>query len=443
MFLPLPLNHVSRVGTIARGCAVARTLFYLLAALACFATIIPSVISARADWLRSHATEVNITEAIRLDPLNADGYAIKAELLERAGQLGDAELCWRKASQHNPGDAEAWVRRSLLAEQRGAVSESERCLLQAAQVNRMWLPRWSLVNFYARHGRTQQLYEASRLALERASDDVGALFPILQEGGATPGFILNLIPKNRNVVSAWLLFLLKPPAQQVGLEQGALQLAALIPQTPPAWPGADAAIWPNRSYPAIEQERNLLLSVIDRLLDGARGVEAARLWNLIIDRHIVLGTRWTPAAPLMNSQFRFPTLNAGLDWRLKGVDTLLATESGELVVRLDGHQPESMELLKQRTYIPSGAPYRLTVESQTEGFAGDHSLAWRILDPAGRAIASLPMLPSEHWSRASTNLASSLAGRIVDVVLTCQRPLGSVRARGTLRLRLVSLEQSP
>ena len=420
---------------------VARALCYLLAALACLATITPSVISARADWLRSHATEVNITEAIRLDPLNADGYAVQAELLERSGQLRDAEDCWRKVVQRNPGNAEAWVRESLLAEQRGDVKEGERHLWQAAKVNRMWLPRWSLVNFYVRHGQTQELYKASRLALERASEDVGALFPILQESGATSGFILDLLPRNRNVASAWLMFLLKPPAQQEGLEQGARQLATLIPQTLPGWPGAYAAIWRNRSYPADEQERNLLLSVVDRLLEDGKGVEAVRLWNLLIDRQIVLGTRWTAAAPLMNNQFRFATLSTGLNWRLSGDDTLLAAESGELLIRLDGHQPESIELLNQRAYVPPGTPYRLTVESQTDGLAGDHSLEWRIVDREGGKIASLPMRPSEDWSRASGDLAASPAGRIVDVVLTCQRRLGSVRAKGTLRLRLVSLEQ--
>jgi tetratricopeptide (TPR) repeat protein len=424
-----------------RVCALVRALLYLLAAVACFATIIPSVVSARADWLRSNSTEIKIEEAIRLDPLNAHGYAIQAELLERAGQLRDAEQCWRKALQRNPGDAEAWVRSSLLAEQRGVVSEAERYLLQAAKVDRTWLPRWSLVNFYARHGRTQELYETSRLALERASQDVGALFPILQESGATPGFILGLLPKNRDVVSAWLTFLLQPPAQQIGLEQGAATLATLIPQTPPGWPGADVVLWPNRSYPAGEQEISLLLSVVDRLLERAKGVEAVRLWNLLIDRRIVPGTRWTAATPLMNNRFRFATLG-GLNWRFSEVDTMLAAESGELLIRLDGHQPESIELLKQRAYIPPGPPYRLKVESRTDGLADDNSLQWQILDPAGQSIATMPMHPSENWSLMSANLAASTAGRIVNVMLTCKRPLGFVRAQGTLRFRLVSLEQT-
>lgn len=418
---------------------------YIVVASGCIGTIFPSAEAARADWLCKNPTPANVSEAIRLDPLNGYAYTLEGDFLEQSGQFSDAEQAWRKVLERNPRDAEAGMRTALLLEQRGAVDESERCLRHGAEVNRTWLPRWSLVNFYARHGRKQELYRYSRLALARASDDVGALFPILKDSGATPDVMLGLLPRNRSVMSAWLAFELQQPLEAVQLEPGAMRLVSLIPKTAPGWPGTDVTLWPNHRYPVEEGERWLLLSVVDHLLDAGKGAEAVHFWDVLIDHQIVASDRSTPASPLTNTHFRFDAADGGLNWRLNPADHIeaqLATDPGEVVFRVDGHQPESVELLRQRVYLPAGSDYQLVVESRTEGLVDDNGLGWQIVDRAGQIKTTLAVHPSEDWRRETVPLSVPTQEGVVSVVLTCRRLPGSVRAEGTVRFRLVSLEQS-
>ena len=63
-----------------------------------YCAICSSVVAARADWLRRNLTAANVKEALRLDPLNADGYTLRAQLPEQEDQFGEADIPSRRPS---------------------------------------------------------------------------------------------------------------------------------------------------------------------------------------------------------------------------------------------------------------------------------------------------------------------------------------------------------
>lgn len=152
-----------------------------------------------------------------------------------------------------------------------------------------------------------------------------------------------MLPENRQVVAAWMAFQLRQHSKlQAGLQQTAARLAALASQTAPGWPGTVVAIWPHRVYPAEDSERELLFAAIDRLLDDSQGNDVVRIWNVLLQRGIIAGSKWTEQAVLVNSRFRSSPYNAGLDWRLREGNTQLDSESGEFN-HSAGRQPAGNE----------------------------------------------------------------------------------------------------
>jgi hypothetical protein len=406
-----------------------------------------SFVLARAARLRSQAARGTIETAIRLDPENGYGYTIRAEYLERDGRLAEAEQAWREALRHDPRAAEYRIRLALLLEDRGDLAGSEACLLQAAAVSETWLPRWALVNFYARHGRREDCFRWARLALARAGDDMSGIFPGLEAAGASEAFILDrLLPRNRYVMLDYLGYCLRH-SDSAAVEAAAMRLAALIPQSIPDWPGTEVRLWYRSIYPCEAAERETLLRAVDRLLDAGEPDAALRLWNVLGDRGIVSAGRWTANDPVVDARFTHRPLGTGLDWRIAaidGVDIEVATEPGEMVVQLSGDQPETADLAWQRIYLPAGSSYRLDVESRTTGLGAENGLDWEIRDAAGRAVVqTVPVTPSAGWWRSRANVAASASGRELYLVLHCSRQFGAVRAEGTAEFRLVALERLP
>ncbi len=93
--------------------------------------------------------------------------------------------------------------------------------------------------------------------------------------------------------------------------------------------------------------------------------------------------------------------------------------------------------------MPAGSAYRFVIEGRPEGLADEGGLAWSIRDRAGKRLTEMVVHPSEDWTDRKAHLPAEMQDRVLDVVLTYQRPSGSVRAQGTARFRLAALEQVP
>jgi tetratricopeptide (TPR) repeat protein len=435
MFLLLNSNvEVSR-----RRLSVAR-ITYAVLALLCPLVAVCGALIAGAELLRNDPTPENIAKAIRFDRINQYAYTLKAEHSEQAGRFNQAEQGWREALRYDRRNAEAWIRLGLLAEHGGNASGAEACLLRGEAVSRTWVPRMALVNFYLRQGRTCEARRWARHALDRASSDVAALFSVLDAAGLD---VESLLPANRPVLASYINYRLQT-SRVTAPNTAAMRLATLIPNGPATWPGAASPLNFPRVYPSGPDERASLLSVIDRLLTDGAVQHAVRLWNEMASRRIVSAGPWTSASPLINPEFRSEPSDGGLDWRRNAVTgASVLVFPGEAAVHLNGKQPESVDLLSQRIYLPAGMRYRWTIESRTDGLSDHNGVQWQIRNATGAELYTSNVPPSDEWIRSASYVSSAPSDRLLQVTLAIRRVPGHVRAEGAIHFRRVALELVP
>jgi tetratricopeptide (TPR) repeat protein len=93
--------------------------------------------------------------------------------------LGAANLAHYESSPHelrtalslNPRLASAWIHLGLDAEADGNLPEAEADLLQAARVDHLYLPAWTLANFYFRRGDRVRFWRWAERAAALTYDD--------------------------------------------------------------------------------------------------------------------------------------------------------------------------------------------------------------------------------------------------------------------------------
>jgi hypothetical protein len=183
-----------------------------------------------------------------------------------------------------------------------------------------------------------------------------------------------------------------------------------------------------------------LLAAVDHLLDNGNARSGAQLWNLLQDRGITSGDRWTAASIGLNRRFGAVPLNGGMAWRSEASAGVIVQWTPEMMVRLDGRQAEYVDIARQRLYVPAGARYRLVVESRTEGLKEPSGLEWEIRDAHGVRVAAARVPPSEEWERSGAEVLAAAEDRVMNLVLSCRRLTGSMRAEGVAWFRLTSLE---
>ena len=76
----------------------------------------------------------------------------------------------------NPSDAGSWIELGLRWEADGNAGRAEQYLLRAAEVDRQYLPRWSLANFYFRRKDTEKFWAWARASAEMVYGDARPLF---------------------------------------------------------------------------------------------------------------------------------------------------------------------------------------------------------------------------------------------------------------------------
>ena len=117
----------------------------LAVASACLAGAWWSLTAARADYLARLNSVESLRKAVSLAPDEPRYY-------KRLAQLDpdhSTELL-RTAIRLNPYDAAGTTDLALQLEAAGDYNEAEKLLLHAFEIDRTYLPRWSLANFYLR-----------------------------------------------------------------------------------------------------------------------------------------------------------------------------------------------------------------------------------------------------------------------------------------------------
>jgi hypothetical protein len=108
-----------------------------------------SLILARAAYLFACDTRTSVPAAVQLIPYNSVYVARLA-----AWMPAERNQLLHRAVKLNPWDFQSWIQLGLATEMEHNDAEgAERQYLHAATVDRMFLPRWTLTNFYFRHRR--------------------------------------------------------------------------------------------------------------------------------------------------------------------------------------------------------------------------------------------------------------------------------------------------
>jgi tetratricopeptide (TPR) repeat protein len=387
---------------------------------------VSAVWSARAGWADYRARQETSTateRAIAVTPGQSLYYYRLAVLLaERDPRKSNEYL--RRAAALNPADADLWIELGLRSEAEGDYATAERCLLRAAAENKLYLPRWTLANYYYRRNDAARFWAWAKSSAAMVYGDPAPLFALC-ETMAEGGNLMELLELRRpDLQAAYLTYLLgrrvtgriAPVAQSV--------LAAERPSDTP-----------------------LLLGACDRLLDGKQVDGALLIWNNLVRTHKAPFRALAPSGGpvLTNGAFEISPTSRGFDWRLPSLEGVSASReqaAAGLRLTFSGGQPESCEPLTQLVPVQDNGAYELKFAYQTSGIASGAGPRWQVADAFGaQRIAESGPLSSEETAHGRLGFVSPAGCRLVRLALAYQRAPGTTRIEGRIVLWDVQLDR--
>ena len=406
-----------------------------LARLACLTALVAacywSVRLAWADHLFHRDTEIAIARAVEFAPGSAEYHARLAALLQEAGR-GEAaiESELLAAVQENPRMSSAWIELGLRAETAGDMAQAEADLVRSAQADHTYTTLWTLANFYFRRNDRDHFWPVARQALtigDVTAYDPAPLFQLCWKLSQNPATVLErAIPEVGAVQSRYLAFLVR---------ENLAQIAEPVTQRVVALGG--------------ERDLDAVLDYCDRLIAAGDAEHAIRAWNALCWRTL---HSYRPLAPLTspgltNGDFSAAPIQHGFDWRMPAVAGIEVERGGlppRLWIALDGHEPDTCELLAQVLAVVPLRRYRLRFRYQSDGILPASGVRWRITDVAGREIPSDSTdLASEQEAAGALRFRSPHAASLVRLALAYRRPSGTAKAEGRVTLNAVWLEFEP
>jgi tetratricopeptide (TPR) repeat protein len=324
----------------------------------------------------------------------------------------------------NPRYTAAWIARGLEQEAAGDRKAAEASLLRAAEIDRLYLPRWTLANFYLRAGDLSRFWIWARRAAEMAYDP-SALFQLCWRASADSREILDrAIPDTLH--RPYLDFLVR-----TGRLEAAEPLAGEISRV------ADAS------------DLDRLLRYCDALLARRQVDSALQVWNALAGRRIIPYGALDPrtGASLTNGELAAAPLQHGFDWRparVEGAALSFDTGSSELRLSLSGKQPESCDFVEQYLPVLPNTKYNFHYRRRTRDLAADTGLGWTFLDArTGRTLAPGPPPTSPGiWDDQTLTFSTPRDCDLLRIVLHYTRPPGSMRAEGAAEFTRLFLERA-
>jgi tetratricopeptide (TPR) repeat protein len=371
-----------------------------------------------ADWAAREKTGEGLKRAIRIAPENARNYALLGRLLVSSDAAASA-AAFEQAVGRNRWDSDSWIELGLWAEAAGDGRRAEQLLGEAARVDALYLPRWTLANYYFRRGDTRQFQQWVREAARMGYGDLSPLFRLVaMVAGETGNAAEWLQLDNPRLMANYLSF---------AISSGRLHEVA---------PCARKLAWWGR-----REDQGVVLAACDALAGRSMVDDALRVWEDACRKGLVdLSPDEATRGGVTNGEFRHAPLGAGFDWRIprhEGVEVGMLDPAKTLRIRLTGNQPEHCELLAQMVPVGRGGDFSLEVEYRTRGLARESGLAWRVSDMA--AADHPEWLSSESWTTAKVPFRIPDGAKLVRLALWYARAPGTVRADGEVAIRAVRL----
>jgi tetratricopeptide (TPR) repeat protein len=382
-----------------------------------------AVVLAWAAFLFREDTSQSIRDAVRLIPYNAD-YLQRLSVWDPANKIALLE----RAVQVNPFSSRSWIALGLAQEfEKHDLREAERCYREAANVDHMYLPRWTLANFYFRRERMPEFFHWARAALEITPYSPAPLFEEMWRASQDGKKLASMIPDRSRTLLQYAWFLSNSDHDS--------ELPAIVARLTRTAPPHAAHLW---------GRDDLLAAIIDRLTAEGKVTEAMGVWQALSKAQWIAVSAPDPEHPLTNGNFRSVFYEHGFDWkanRQPGIAVEQLPSEGTLLIQFSGDEPERAVLLTQYIPVRPGGQYRLTWKAQgDEKSNAIQGLHWQIspVPFAGAASEESPDLlgdPKHSWQFRVGGEARELL-----LSLRYERPLGEVRARGEVRLTSVSIE---
>jgi tetratricopeptide (TPR) repeat protein len=370
---------------------------------------------ARADYLSQRDTVEALRSAILLAPDDSEYYMRLAKLDE-----GHARELLATSLRLDRYNAQANIELGLLEEADGDFGPAEKLFLNAFDVDRTYMSRWSLANFYLRRDNIPAFWLWARKATEMpASDDIGALFELCWRVSPDPKQIeRNILNDNPDVVRQYLAFLL----EKNQLHESAGVSSRLMRDGAP------------------ETDRPLLLSVVNRLVAVNDTGQATALWNELIQQHwVVAETTWPN-----NANFARDPEPASFDWSLPSYRGLHSwTGPAGLETEFTGDEPEACTIAEQTMALLRGT-YLLEYSYRTADIPPNTGIRWQIVDAkSGIILAESSDLSSGTPQSGALAFSVGPDSPLLRLRLAYQRALGTTRISGTLVIPSVGVKARP
>jgi tetratricopeptide (TPR) repeat protein len=415
---------------------------YVLIAAAIGAAFYSSLL-ARAAYLFGLDTANSVPAAVRLVPYNAAYVARLA-----SWEPEERQILLRRAVELNPFDYESLIQLGLLAEmQQGDPRGAEAYYVKAAEVDHMFLPRWTLTNFYFRQQNASEFFRWAKETLkitQYSSDPIFTQMWLMSQDANRLGAVIPDRPRAL-IQYAWFL----SNSRQFGAIPQTIQrlVAAVGNDDPRAW-GRD----------------DLIASMEDRMLAEGDTRSALQVWTSLKDGGWIRQSVPDEKHPLTNDSFRLPFLRHGFDWltpenagvkieqfpeeeakpaaNARPGDKSVSGDKGVVRISLSGEQPEHCILLQQYVPLEPGADYLLGWQAQTRDLGAESGLAWHVRLMPGKPAADL-VSNDLFAAPASWKFHAPASAQSFVLSLEYTRPLGRVRSNGAAILNSLALNRQP
>lgn len=395
---------------------------YLLIACA-LAAAIYSFVLARASWLFRQDTAISVPAAVELVPFDSTYITRLA-----AWRPTETITLLQQAVQLNPFDSESWIQLGFASEfKQHDRASAERYYLKAAEVNKMFLPKWTLTNFYFRQDQPAEFFHWASETLAITPYTPEPVFVQMWLIDQDADKIARNIPDRPRILLpyAWFLSNSHQYSSIALIVQRLIKAAGTT--DPQAW-GRDG----------------LIATIEDRLIAQDQGDPALQIWASMVKGGWLHEDIPSAQHPLTNGNFPAPLFRHGFDWIPTETDGVRIEESpaeGLIRLQFSGNEPEHCVVLQQYMPMEAGRPYGFRWQSTSAPGDTLSGLTWH-LKPVGKA-AELDLASSDLGLPRSGNwkVRAPQGSKLYLLTLEYARPLGHLRARGTFILKSVSVSR--
>ncbi|MBV8570779.1 MAG: hypothetical protein JO319_09205 [Acidobacteriaceae bacterium] len=390
---------------------------YLLVSAAIAAGLY-SLLLARAQYLFQEDTLLSVSAAVRLVPYNSAYVARlgswkpkeRVALLERAVAL-------------NPFDSQSWIQLGLYSElQAHDLIAAERYYRKAAEVNHMYLPKWTLTNFYFRHGREPEFFRWAEATLAITPYSPDPVFTQMWLMTSDPARIASAVPNRPETLLRYAWFLVNNGHEGC--------IAPIVQRLIAQVGGGNPRTW---------GRDDLIATIEDRLLADGQAEPAMQIWSSMHRGGWVSQPVPTATHPLSNGDFSVPFYPHGFDWAPldpPGIAISHYTDQSSVRFEFSGDEAEHSVLMQEYIPVAKDGSYLLTWHAVSEDISSPSGLVWHLHQiGAEKDLQSGDLLDAQSSWRFHVAPAVSL-GRLA---LDYSRPMGSVRARGSIVLTSVAI----